>query len=595
MELTNSEKPVKLPTNFYKNIYKKVNDKIAMNFSKKYLKPTKYDKGREYSSKTVYNYLEIVEREIAKIAKQFNHFGLLVALHHAFPPIPFIYYHKHFTPDSQACFNLAILSAMKYCSSTEKAKFKFTSKEYLSNPDSARKFSSNLKIIKKVFEIEELCLLFHEGKKIYHLAEKGSRVIVDRSRIPMINTKPSNTLSKLTHEYDDRNIKEIKRNILTISGSHTPLPLTGNEPTAIPIVNVNWDGYKSKVTNNIVKLQWVNAIPFYGSLYLLREEVQNLFRNEIYIEDLITFILCSFDVLKDMVRESKLPYGLGYDFTSTNNFEEYIVSIAPDYYKHLLNAVWNEIPGKKAPIILESTNRNWWRSIIHELLDFVSLSEKESSKINLKTFSPVSYLFKLESENTIFMAFNCISPYLVNLWRQVPKDGKFHNLRGTDFEIAVNNTLVSYENIEQIWDRGKKLHNVGRKKKTDLDVFVGLNDFAFPISCKAHYLNDKYLEGNGQEYFSRWEDATLWLRDIEEIGKHLVKRWKDYKLPKKYKYVIPIVCTTSPLYVWKEMANLRLPNDLPRICTLSELSEFLRNFDKHKTKLIKSNFTLKVI
>lgn len=595
MDVSDLVNPIKLPKNFHKNIVQEVAGRITKNFPEEYARYVADDGNNTSSSEIANRYLEVIEKEIAKIAKQFNHFGLLVALHHVYPPIPLLPAHKHFIPDSQAGFNLAILSAMKYCSPAGRAKYVLTAEEYLSDSNIAKKFSQNLEIVGKVFELEELCLLFHEGKKDYRLAEKGSRVTLDKSKRPLINASPSKALLKLTHEYDDRNIKEVKRNFLTVSGSHSPLPLTSIKSTAVPIVNVDWNGFKSKRNWKLVKLQWVDVIPFYGSLYLLREEIQNLFGNEVYIEDIVSFILCSFDIMKDRENKGELPYGLGYDFTSTNNFLDFVISTAPDYYQHLLNAAWKELPGEDIPIVLESMDQSWWKSKSLDILKFVSLSEKEAKKINLKTYSPISYLFRLESENTIFMAFNCVSLYLVNLWRRVPKGGKFHNLRGTDFEIAVNNTLTSYKYINPIWDRGKKISNVGKKKKTDLDVFVGLEDIAFPISCKAYYLSDKYLEGSGQEYYSRWEEAVVWLEEIKEIGKHLAGKWNDYKLPEGYKYIVPLVCTSSPLYVWREITDLRLPNGLPRICTLAEISDFLGNIKKYKTKLIKSNFTLNII
>lgn len=297
-----------------------------------------------------------------------------------------------------------------------------------------------------------------------------------------------------------------------------------------------------------------------------------------------------------MQENGQILFGLGYDFTTTERFLNFISEYAPSNYCDLLNQAWEDFGDTTEPIImLESLNKNWWQKSGKKIFDYISVNENKARNINLKTLTPSTFLFNLESENVVFFAYNAITNFLVNLWKPIKKGGAFLKLKGDDFQIAVNNRLLDLKGTEQIWEIGKRLKGLRSKKETDLDVFIGKDSFAFAISCKAYYLSEKYLEGEGQQYYEKWIYAVKWLKEVGEIGKFIsIKKNNSSFLPNKYKYIVPVVCTSSPIYVWEEIANLRLPNGTPRICTIRELQLFVASLEKYKEKLIKSGYVIKL-
>lgn len=586
---------VRLPDDLYSKAIKDVHLSIAKNFTKSFNAKNIISPIREKYASEAVNFLQnLLEKEIKSIASQFNHFGLLVALHHVIPPVPFLPEHTHFIGDSQEKFVLAILAAMKHAGGSH-LKYTLTAKEYLSEPQRALSFSMRQEVISTIFRFEELINTFFEEQKQYRLAQKGARVKIDFSKRIPIRALPSEYLSHAAHEYDDRSINEIRTNFLSQLGGYSSITSPKGSRAKIPLVNINWKEIEDfdKVPSLI---HWINAIPVYGSLFLLREELQTQFNNEIHLEDVIAFFLCSFRVLQQMQEDGKIIYGLGYNFTTTENFLDYISEYGSQSYCDLLNQAWEDFSDTTEPtIILESLNKGWWQKSGKKILNYISINENEARNINLKTLIPSSFLFNLESENAVFFAYNTITNFLINLWRPIKSGGSFKKLKGEDFQIAVNNRLLGIKGTEQIWKIGKKLSGLGSKKETDLDVFIGKDTTAFAISCKAYYLNEKYLEGEGQQYYERWKDAENWLKEVEEIGKFIARKENDLSFfPNKYKYIIPLVCTSSPIYIWEEIANLRLPGGIPRICTLGELQLFVSNLKKYEGGLVNTSYVIKL-
>lgn len=586
---------VRIPDDLYPKVIKDVHLSIAKNFEKSFKTKSDSSSIRGEDASVAVNHLQdLLENEIKCVASQFNHFGLLVALHHIIPPVPLLPIQEHFIGDSQEKFILAIMAVMKYAGGSN-SKYTFSAKEYLSKPQSALSFSMRPEIISMVFKFEELISIFFEEQKQYRLAQKDARVKIDFSKRIPFRAIPSRYLSRASHEYDDRYISETKTNFLSRLGGYSPIIIERESKSKIPLVNINWKEIEDfdKAPSLI---HWINAIPIYGSLFLLREELQTQFNNEIHLEDIIAFLLCSFHILREMQENGQILFGLGYDFTTTERFINFISEYAPSNYCDLLNQAWEDFGDTTEPIIiLESLNKNWWQKSGKKIFDYISINENKARSINLKTLTPSTFLFNLESENVVFFAYNAITNFLVNLWRPIKKGGDFLKLKGEDFQIAVNNRLLDLKGTEQIWEIGKKLKGLRSKKETDLDIFIGKDSFAFAISCKAYYLSEKYLEGEGQQYYEKWIDAVKWLKEVEEIGKFIsTKKNNSPFLPNKYKYIVPVVCTSSPIYVWEEIEDLRLPNDTPRICTLRELQLFVANLEKYKEKLIKSSYVIKL-
>jgi hypothetical protein len=581
------------------NLYLKAIKDVRLSITKRFEKSSKIKSGsfliRGEDASVAINHLQnLLENEIKCVASQFNHFGLLLALHHIIPPVPILPTHTHFIGDSQEKFILAIMAAMKYAGGPN-SKYTFSAKEYLSKPQNALSFSMRPETISMVLKFEELINIFFEEQKQYRLAQKGARVKIDFSKRIPFRAVPSVYLSRAAHEYDDRCINEIKNNFLSQLGGYSPVILERDSKLKIPLVNINWKEIEdfNKAPSLI---HWINAIPIYGSLFLLREELQAQFNNEVHLEDIIAFLLCSFRILQEMQEDGEILFGLGYDFTTTERFLNFISECAPSNYCNLLNQAWENFGDTTEPIIiLESLDKNWWQKNGKKIFDYLSINENKAKSINLKTLTPSTFLFNLESENVVFFAYNTITNFLINLWRPIKKGGNFLKLKGDDFEVAVNNQLLNLKGTKQIWKTSKRLKGLRSKKETDLDVFIGKDSFAFAISCKAFYLSEKYLEGEGQQYYEKWIDAIKWLREVEEVGKFIsIRKNNSPFLPNKYKYIVPIVCTGSPIYVWEEISNLRLPNGTPRICTISELQLFIASLEKHKEKLIKSDYTIKL-
>jgi hypothetical protein len=76
-----------------------------------------------------------------------------------------------------------------------------------------------------------------------------------------------------------------------------------------------------------------------------------------------------------------------------------------------------------------------------------------------------------------------------------------------------------------------------------------------------------------------------WLSEVDELAKHLADNLQKPSLPPKFKYIVPIVCTTFPEFLYELSSHTLLVDNVPRICTLNELILFLSNLGPYLPEL----------
>ncbi len=125
---------------------------------------------------------------------------------------------------------------------------------------------------------------------------------------------------------------------------------------------------------------------------------------------------------------------------------------------------------------------------------------------------------------------------------------------------------------------------MGRKKSTDVDVFVQRNEFAFLISCKSYGINRKYELGEGQTCWSRSEDSKSWLRFAHQTAQVIAKYHNELQLPKELKGIMPFVCVGWPEYLYEPSQDYFMKDGTPRIATMREIEQFCKSIDNSKAK-----------
>lgn len=545
----------------------------------------------ESGSKFTKCYLGVVENEIKELAGEFNRFGLLTALHHVIPPLPFISKDPAYFVDSQVMFVAATLAAMKYGSLLSEANpyYCLESKNYLKAVD---QFCTNKNVIKKILKFEDLIFLLYDVQKAYRSAEKGAVIKIKPQAIQPVEVISNHRLNKLTSEYDERIIDESRKNLFFEAGGYSPVLRAKDFDTSIPFLTINWEEVMD-LSKPPQRLGFLDLLPIYNSLSVIKEDFQKTYKGLINPDDFLAFVIGSFQILKEMILKKEQFFGLGYDFSPTNRFLRFQLKNMNQNHELLLRRhLQTSLDFAYKKLIVP---KSIWAKKTYAVFDYISINEKSSKNINIAIRQPCSYILHIESEGCIFFPYNNITSFFSNLWQSIPKSKKFRGeIQGDTFMLQVNDTLDKFKNIEVLAKSGKKIKE-GKNIKAEIDCLIGKGNFVFVVSCKACAPNEQYLEGVGQGYWDRWEDQKKWLKDVDKLAKLISGMAHDrLGIPLKYKFIVPLVCSSSPWYIWKDSSKFRLPNNVPRVCTLNELCDFLKNLEGCKEDLLKKQYVIKI-
>lgn len=536
------------------------------------------------------SFLESLDAIASEVCKPFNSFGLLCALQH-YIPIHILKPQADFEGDVQISFNNAAMLAFRYSSPINDAKVKFTRADYAKIAKTedlsfTEDFSEAITYIYYLVDVIDFFV------KQLRLLGKGATATVDLATnyiSKIVNIQILKELQKKVSEYDKRLIRNQSISI------DIGMPISVIEPESplkCVVVNPNWVEFNKGNANPppIPRIFGMDAI--YTLACFHADEVIDIFNKRVHIEDLFVFLSALFNPFVEDVNNNVRFAGQGYSFAEEQHLIDYTVNLAPKIYAACFSQ--GAFP-EDTPFVLESLSQSYWQEVIPTLLQFISHDFSSRDSIECLLFHPSKFVYKCD-DGTIFLHLGSVLHFFMQFFNEFQKTGQFGEMKGKTFESLLLHKIESITGFQRIWEPSHKLKlPVGRKKSTDVDVFVQRNELAFLINCKSYGINRKYELGEGQTCWDRSEDSKSQLLFAYKTAQVIARYHNELQLPRELRGIMPLVCTGWPEYLYEPSQDYFIEDGTPRIATMREIEQFCNSIDNSKaTELLTDSWVVGV-
>ena len=430
------------------------------------------------------------------------------------------------------------------------------------------------------YKLEILSFLFIYATQRIRIFYKGGHLI--ESDFVKFNIRIDLEKSFLIDLYDKRsNQKNILRTIGSYvhdSNDDTPsksltsifYTLNINNKLKVPLTI---DGKKVGDINSNYVPSPISLEEYYAYAKLFNDEFFEEYGFS--IDCFIAFIctLSTHNFLK-YIEDIKFQYGMlqrGYTIIESSQFIKAISDIVrdDDYFKNKC---------------LENDSE------FQKIFDFLTYVGKPQIDINLWTRGPRKIFIKI-SENFMIVDYSGFFSLISTIMLPIARiSGESGNKKSAHFEIMTN------EKIKDIF--GQKSHWIGRseiknheKEAKEIDASFCINEFLFILECKSINVSFGFDMGDKHSLEFRKSKLEEALEEVRNKALFLArnKETLNKKLPSGIKYIVPLVVSSFPEYIWEQSEDLFINDDLPRILTIDDLEQIKKT---NMESLITKPFTL---
>ena len=440
------------------------------------------------------------------------------------------------------------------------------------------------------YELEILSMLFIYATQIYRMYCKGGRLVETGDCKFGCAVDKNKDLPYLTSLYDKR-ISSVN-NILSHAGSNINISYLRKKATdkrkksfSATLFSINPDNrYKIPIINErkmITKLN-SNYIPYPVSL---REyyEYMLLFKDEFKleygfsVENFISYLLsasalCTLQYLRNIKYQ--------YDILQ----RAYTVTKRKDHLRNLVETI-------KRGYSIQLGKGNLHKEF-NKIFDFLVYRENTPREVDLWTRGPRKIYIPITNEYFItdYSGFSgLISTIMLPISRIAGETG---NKKSAHFEKETNTEIIKIFGRNSYWIGREKVYT-DKNECREVDASFYLGKFLFILECKSVNVSFGFDKGDVKSLNYRIEKSKEGLNQVEDTALFIAKNKHNLtkQIPKSVKYIIPILITPFPEYMWEKSENLFLDKDLPRVLTLKELQQ-IKNMDLNK--LIGRPYVVKV-
>ncbi|MBU4037910.1 MAG: hypothetical protein KKA35_15940, partial [Proteobacteria bacterium] len=169
-------------------------------------------------------------------------------------------------------------------------------------------------------------------------------------------------------------------------------------------------------------------------------------------------------------------------------------------------------------------------------------------------------------------------------------DGEYANKISESYERIINEKIISIFGKESHFHKGELTNEKGEKKEIDASFII--DDVLFLIECKSLSVSQGSILGEYGAIEFRKKKLLEFLKEIESKAR-FIKNSKSLskQIPEKVKYIVPIVSTSYPEFIWENNEELFIYESIPRFMTIKELDKLksleIINSIKEKSYTIK--------
>ncbi|KAF5053502.1 hypothetical protein DSECCO2_397680 [anaerobic digester metagenome] len=182
------------------------------------------------------------------------------------------------------------------------------------------------------------------------------------------------------------------------------------------------------------------------------------------------------------------------------------------------------------------------------------------------------YLFRKVAKDKIVVDLTGFITVLIGFVSHLKSiDGDLANVISRDFEDKVSAEVKHIFGDDSIFIRGVVSSSSGNKKEIDCSFIY--KEYLFVIECKSLSVSDGSVLGSKSAIEFRKNKILSYIRESESKADFLINHSGKLskEIPVCVKYVVPIVSTSFPEFIWDNSEDLFLSNNLPRVITPEEI------------------------
>jgi len=534
-------------------------------------------------------YLEVVEKEMSKTISKYNLYELFFWIHRIPPANVFglqdltiLLYRE-----------ILILSIMKYgemvSDSISLDKNNQGMPPYIINKDPLHDpwTPQILNVLSDCYLLEILSMLYVYATQRYRIYCKGGEIVEDQYNKFDCDVGKNKNLAYLIDLYDKRLHFS---NIMSWSGTSV------NDN-----VNKTKNMKKGMLESMFLTVNPGNkyCIPIFINKKVQKEFYPNYFPYLFPFEDYYNYMLL-------FSKEFKTEYNFSVDYfmafvvaESTLIIINYLKDITIQY--KILQRAYS-ITKKEGHLkaLVEITkeynlfhlSENNLYEEFEKIFNFLTYAKNIPRDIDLWTRGPRKIYIPITNEYFIadYSGFDTLIQMIMFPISRI--SGKTGNKKSAHFEKETNAEIIKIFGRNSYWIGREKVCN-DKNECREVDASFYLGKFLFILECKSVNVSFGFDKGDAKSLNYRIEKSKEGLNQVEDTALFIVKNKHNLtkQIPKGVKYIIPILITPFPEYIWEKSENLFLNKDLPRVLTLKELQQ-IKNMDLNK--LIGRPYVVKV-
>jgi len=440
------------------------------------------------------------------------------------------------------------------------------------------------------YELEILSMLFIYATQIYRTYCKGGMLVETGDYKFGCAVNKNKDLPYLTSLYDKR--ISLVNNILSNIGSNINISYLRKKATderkkslSALLFDINPDNrYEIPIINEgkIISKLNSNYIPY---LISLREyyEYMLLFKDEFKleygfsVENFISYLL-------SVSALCILQYSRNIKFQYKILQRAYTITKRKEHLRSLVEAV-------KRGYSMQLGKGNLYKEF-NKIFDFLVYRENTPREVDLWTRGPRRIYIPVTNKYFL-IDYSGFSGLISTIMLPISRiSGKTGNKKSTHFEKETNVEIIKIfgKNSHWIW-REKVCTDKNECREIDASFYLG--KFLFILECKSVNVSFGFDKGDIKSLNYRIEKSKEGLSQVENKALFIAKNKHSLTKPisKGIKYIVPILITPFPEYIWEKSENLFLDKDLPRVLTLKELQQ-IKNMDLNK--LIGRSYVMQV-
>jgi len=229
----------------------------------------------------------------------------------------------------------------------------------------------------------------------------------------------------------------------------------------------------------------------------------------------------------------------------------------------------------------------------NNIFNFLKYDNTHASDIDLKKLVPRKLFIKIDNFKYIF-DYSGIITLLTSIMLPLSRlDGDVANKRSEHFEIKTNEYVKKIFGQNSFWIGRKEIYN-SKNEAIEIDSSFVIDDILFILECKSINVSLGFFKGDQRALDYRKNKNISALQQVNKKIEFLYKfnTGSNYSIPSNVKYIVSLIVSPYPEYIWEFNEELFLTSKIPRIIVLDELNDIknIKNFNEIKN----NKFTIKI-